>query len=153
MKTKERHISTVTKLIIGITVVFIFLASLVYLYHSHWKGIYFVNDVPTSLVGVGIIALISFTICTMIVLGAILLGHYFPHKSESEKQIKNLPNKFVNVDIKDFDNLPLSKFVSKDDISCAAKLDEDGKVTYSFNIKPKFYQTDDYELFLKHFDV
>lgn len=153
MKTKKRHISTEKKLIIGIILGIILLACLLYIYHNHWKGLYIVDNVPTSLVGVGIIIIISLTICTLFVLGAILLGIHFPHQSESEKRIKSLPNNFVNVAIKEFDNLPLSKFVSREDISCIAKLDEDGKVTYSFNLKAKFYKTDDYELFLKHFDI
>lgn len=153
MKTKERHISTEKMLIIGIIVGIIILASLLYIYHNHWEGLYIVDNVPTSLAGIGIIILISLSICTIFVLSFSLLVIRFPHESESEKRIKNLPNDFVNVDIKEFDNLPLSKFVSRDDISCIAKLDPDGKVTYSLNIKAKFHQTDDYELFLKYFNV
>ena len=153
MKTKERHISTEKKLIIGIIIGIILLAGLLYLFHTRWNGLYIVNNVPTSFVGVGIIIVISLTICTIFVLGFILLGIHFPPQFESEKQIKNLPNDFVNVDIKKFDNFSLSKFISRDDISCIAKLDEDGKITYSFNVKVKFYQTDDYELFLKYFDI
>ena len=153
MKNKERHISTKKKLIIGLIIGIAILACFLYLYHNHWKWLYFVDDVPTSLLGVGIIILISGTICTVSVLGALLLGLCFPHQSESEKKIKKLPNDFVTVGIKDFENFPLSKFISREDISCTAKLDEDGKVTYSFNIESKSYQTDDYELFLEHFDV
>lgn len=153
MKTKERHISAKKFLIIGILVGIIVLAVLLYCYHNHWNGLYIVDNAPTSLVGVGIIAIISIMFCTIFSLIGFLLGIYFPPKAESEKHIKNLPNDFVNVDIKDFDNLPLSKFVSRGDISCIAKLDENGKIIYSFNIKPNHYQTDDYELFLKHFEL
>lgn len=153
MKNKNRHISTEKKLIIVIVIVILIFAGLLYLYHNHWNGLYIVDNVPTSLEGVGIIVFMSFTMCTIFVLGITLFVIHFPPQSVSEKQIKNLPNNFVNVQFKDFDKILLSKFVSKDDIFCTAKLDEDGKVNYSFHLKPKIYKTEDYELFLENFDV
>ncbi len=153
MKTKMRHSSTKKKLINGLIIGIILLASLLYVYHNHWNGLYIVDNVPTSITGVGIIIIISLAICSIFVLVAFLLRIYFPYQSSSQNQIKNLSDKFVNVTIKDFDSFPLAKFISKDDISCIAKLDEYGKVTYSFNMKAKFHQTDDYDQFIKHFDV
>ncbi len=151
MESKKRHNLNKRKLIIGLIFCVILLSSLLYFYHNHWNGLYIVNNIPTSITGVGIIIVISLTICTVFVLGGFLLGIYFP--AESKKKLTNLSDKFVSVAIKDFDNFPLAKFISKDDISCIAKLGADKKVSYSFNVKAKFYQTDDYELFLKHFDV
>lgn len=89
MKKDKRHITT-KKLIIGIVITIIVLSCLLYLYHNCWKGVYIVNDVPTSFVGVGIIIIISLTICTVFVLGGILLGIRFPPPAESEKQTKNI---------------------------------------------------------------
>ena len=153
MKTKERHISSKKKLIIGMFIGITLLCILIYFYHKYWNGLHIVNNIPVSITGVGIIFTIFLTFCTIFVLGGILLAIYFPCQPESEKLIKNLPNNFVNVAIKDFDSLPLSKFISKEDISCVAKLDEDGKVSYSLNITAKFHKTDDYDLFLKHFNI
>ena len=90
MKKQKRHISTEKKLIIGIVIAIISLSSLLYLYHNDWKGVYIVNDVPTSFVGVGIIIIISLTICTVFVLAGVLLGILFPSKPESQKQTKNI---------------------------------------------------------------
>jgi len=90
MKKEKRHISFEKKLIIGIVIAIIILAILLYLYHNCWKGVYIVNDVPTSFVGVGIIIIISLTICTVFVLGGILLGVRFPPPSESDKRSKNI---------------------------------------------------------------
>lgn len=79
---KKRHIYWLTTgLIVGI----VLLASLLYLFHNHWKGVYIVDNVPTSLTGVWIIVGISLVICTVFVLGSILLGICFPDKSKSEK--------------------------------------------------------------------
>lgn len=153
MEKQKRHISTKKKILIGIVIAILIFAGLLYLYHNHWNGLYIVDNVPTSLTGVGIIILMSFTLCTIFVLWIILFVIHFPPQSVSEKQIKKLPSDFVNVQIKDLDNIPLSKFISRDDISCIAKLDEDGKVNYSFHLKPKIYKTEDYELFLENFDV
>ena len=151
MESKKRHNLTKRKLIIGLIFCVILLSSLLYFYHNHWNGLYIVNSIPTSITGVGIIIVISLTICTVFVLGGFLLGIYFP--TESDKKFTNLSDKFVNVAIKDFDSFPLAQFISKDDISCIAKIGEDGKISYSFNLETKFYQANDYELFLKHFDV
>ena len=153
MQTTKRRNSTVKKLIIGLIVSIILLACLLYLYHNHWKELYIVNNIPTSLTGVGIIIIISLTMCTILVSGGFLLNIYFPGQTTSQKQILNLSDNFANVAIKDFDNFPLAKLISKDDISCIAKLSEDGKVIYSFNLKAKLYQTEDYEMILKYFDV
>lgn len=153
METKKHQISITKKLVVGLIITIILFSSLLYLYHNHWKDVYVVDNVPTSLTGVGIIVIMSITLCSIIVLVALLFGALLPYQSESEKKIKNLSDSFVNVTIKDFDSFPLSKFISRDDISCIAKLDENGKVSYSFNLKAKICQTDDYELFLKHFDI
>lgn len=89
MKKQKRHISIKKNLSIGIVITLIVLISLLYLYHNCWKGVYIVNDVPTSFVGVGIIIVIGLTFCTIAVLGGILLDICFPSKSESKKQTKN----------------------------------------------------------------
>ena len=85
MKTKKRHISTVKKLIIGIILGIILLTSLLFIYHNHWNGLYIVDNVPTSLLGIGIIIIIFLTICTVFVLGSILIGIHFLSQSESKK--------------------------------------------------------------------
>jgi len=83
---KKRHISAKKGLIIGILVGIILLASLLYLYHNQWKGVYVVDNVPTSLTGVGIIIGISAVICAIFVLGGFLLAVCFPDKSKSENK-------------------------------------------------------------------
>ncbi len=90
MKKEKRHISLEKKLIIGIVIALIILTSLLYLYHNYWKGVYIVNNVPTSFVGVGIIIIISLTICAVFIQGGILLGVHFPPQPEIEKQNKNI---------------------------------------------------------------
>lgn len=153
MKKQKRRISIEKKLFAGIVIAILVLATLLYFYHNCWTGVYIIDEVPTSFVGVGIIFIISLVILTIFVLGALIFAIHFPSQTESEKQIQKLSKDFVNVQFKDFDNIPLSKFISKDDIFCTAKLDEDGKVIYTFYLKSKIYETKDYELFLKHFDV
>ena len=151
MKTKEqrRHISIIIASLIFEIITF---GILLYFYHSSWEGVYIVDNVPTSLTGVGIIIIISLTIIAFFVLSAILLGIYFPPQPKSKKQI-NLPNDFVQVRVKDFDKLPLSAFIPKEDFYCMAKIDQDGNIIYLFNLKSNFHQTDNFDLFTHHFDV
>lgn len=149
MKTKKRHISTEKKLLSGVIASTILLFGLLYLYHNYWDGVYIVDSVPTSILGIVIIIVISLTICTMFVFGGFLFGISFP--MGTKKQPTNLCDEYTNVTIKDFDSFPLAKFISKDDISCIAKIDTDGKISYSFNLRAKLYQTDDYELFSTYF--
>ena len=153
MKTEKRNVSNDKKLIIGIVITLIILSCLLYFYHNYWKHVYIVNNVPTSITGVLIIIVISLTICTVLLLGGILLSVHIPGNQVNEKQMQNLSNDFVKLAIKDFDTFPLAKFISKEDISCIAKLDEKGNIVYSLNITTKLCQTRDYELFLKHFDI
>ena len=152
MKKEKRHISIEWRLIIGIIIAILISASLLYIYHNYWEGRFIVNNVPTSMAGVGIIILISLSFCAIFILVMTLLVIRFPVQSESEKQIKKLPHNFVNVHFKDFDNFTLSKFVSSEDITCFAKLDEDGKVVYSLQLNVEL-NTDDYELFLQYFEI
>lgn len=78
MKRQNRHISNVKKLIIGMVAAIAILACLLYFYHTNWKGVYIVDNVPTSLVGVGIIIIIPLVTCTVVLLGGILLNTCFP---------------------------------------------------------------------------
>ena len=87
---KKRHISIKKWLTIGLLVGIVLVASLVYIYHTCWKGLYIVNNVPTSLTGVGIIVGISLAICMVFVLGGLLLGVCFPNQSKSEKADKEI---------------------------------------------------------------
>ena len=82
---KKRHISIKKGLLIGVIVGIVLVASLLYIYHTYWKGLYVVDNIPTSLTGLGIIVGISLAICMVLVFAGLLLGVCFPNQSKSEK--------------------------------------------------------------------
>lgn len=158
MKKEKRHISTKMKLIIGIVVAILVCLVLVYIYNNYLVGRSFKDNILIFIVGVVIILMtlasgLSALALIGLLFGEILSNHY-EKKSylKSKEQIKALPSNFVNVQFKDFDNFRLSSFVDSKDITCFAKLDENGNVVYAFQLNVE-YETDDYETFLRHFDI
>lgn len=155
---EKRHISTEKKLIIGIVIaILVFVVSL-YIYNNHMVGRSHNGNVLLLIAGLVVIAMLfGSAIATLGLIGclsATLVFNYDAKKSylKSKEQIKALPSNFVNVHFKDFDNFRLASFVASEDITCFAKLDENGKVVYAIQLNVE-YETDNYETFLTHFDV
>lgn len=158
MKKEKRHISTKMKLIIGIVVAILVCLVSVYFYNNYLVGCSFKDNILILIVGVVVILMTFASGLSSLALIGLLFGEIISNfeakKSylKSKEQIKALPSNFVNVHFKDFDSFRLARFVDSEDITCFAKLDENGKVVYSIQLNVE-YDTDDYEIFLRHFDV
>lgn len=158
MQKEKRHISTEKKLIIGIVVSILIFAVSLYIFNNHIVGTSIINNIPALVVGVIVFIIVVasfFATCGLIgILFSVILSNHYAKKSylRSKEQIKALPNNFVNVHFKDFDSFRLASFVDSEDITCFAKLDEKGKVVYAIQLNIE-YETDDYETFLRHFDI
>jgi ABC-type uncharacterized transport system fused permease/ATPase subunit len=154
MKEKKRRISTEMKLIFGIVIAILVCLVSVYIYNNYLVGRSFKDNIPLFTVGllVIIISLLSFFAiwCLIGLLIVVLLDLY--NSKRSKEQIKTMPNHFVNIYFKDFDNFRLASFVDSEDITCFAKIDENGNIVYALQLNVE-YETDDYETFLKHFDI
>ena len=158
MEKQKRHISTEMKLFIGIVFAILVCLVSVYIYNNYLVGRSFKDNILILIVGVVVflITLASgfFALALMGVLFGNILSNHYEKKSylKSKEQIKALPSNFVNVHFKDFNNFRLASFVESEDITCFAKLDENEKVVYAIQLNVE-YETDDYETFLRHFDV
>ena len=151
MEKQKRHIPSLERnLIIGLIISLLVLATLLYFYHNHWNGLFIVNDVPTSIVGVGIIFIISVNLIVTAVLMGVLLFIHFPVNSKTERQTEKLSDTFKPIEFKDFDNFNLADFVSNEDVRCFAKKDENGKITIKISVT---HETDNPEIFVKHFKI
>lgn len=151
MKEQKRHISSTQRnLIIGLIISILVLAVLLYFYHNYWNGRFIVNDIPTSIAGVAIILVISANLLSTAVLGGILLSVLFPSQSKTQKQMEKLSDTFEPVQFKDFEYFTLSKLVSNKDVQALAKKDEHGRIIIKISVT---HETDDPELFVKHFKI
>ena len=120
MKKEERRISTEMKLIFGIVIAILVCLVSVYIYNNYLVGRSFKDNIPLFTVGllVIIISLLSFFAiwCLIGLLIVVLLDLY--NSKRSKEQIKTMPNHFVNIYFKDFDNFRLSSFIDSEDITC-----------------------------------
>lgn len=71
---------------------------------------------------------------------------------KSLEEIKNLPNEFSEVILKNNNQTTLSKFIPNKEIKCIAKLDNDGNIIYQIHVDIEA-STTDYEAFLKEFSI
>lgn len=158
MKKEKRHISFEKQLIIVIIIsVLSFVVSL-YIYNNYLVGQNFKDNILLFIVGIVvgliIIASILVSLAFIGILFGTLLSNYYEKKEylKSKEEIKVLPNDFVTVYLKNSNDFPLATFVASEDITCYAKLDENGKVVYKIQINAE-YETDNYNIFLRHFKV
>lgn len=158
MKKEKRHISNEKKLIIGIVVAILVCLVSVYIYNNYLVGRSFKDNILILIVGVVVILITFASGLSALALTGLFFGDIISNFEEkksylkSKEQIKALPSNFVNVHFKDFDSFRLASFVDSEDITCFAKLGENGKVVYAIQLNVE-YETDDYETFLRHFDV
>lgn len=71
---------------------------------------------------------------------------------KSLEEIKNLPNEFSEVILKNNKETPLSEFIPNKEIKCEAKLDDDRNIIYRIHVDIEA-STTDYEAFLKEFRI
>ena len=157
MKKEKWYISTLKRLIIGLVISVLTCICTGYIYSVFMVGTS-INTIIDLIVGfmVFLITLVSFfaSLFFIIMIISVIISNHEAKKSymKNKEQIKALPSDFVNVHFKDFDNFRLSCFVDSEDITCFAKLDENGSVVYALQLNVE-YETDDYETFLRHFDI
>ena len=158
MKITKRHISFEHKLILGIVVAILAILLSLFIHNKFLVGHIFTDNVILSIVGVVVIFTIIVGVLSLTFLFGILIGEIlfkpFARRSflKSKEKIKELPNEFVDVHLKISNNFPLEDFVTSEDVTCFAKLNERGKVVCEIHINAE-YETDDYEVFLSHFDI
>lgn len=157
MKNGKWLISTLKRLIIGLVISVLTCICTGYIYSVFMVGTS-IHNILEFIVGfmVFLITLVSFfaSLFFIIMIISVIISNHKAKKSylKNKEQIKALPSNFVNVRFKNFDNFRLASFVDSEDITCFAKLDENGKVVYAIQLNVE-YETDDYETFLRHFDI
>lgn len=67
-------------------------------------------------------------------------------------EIKKLSNEFSKVNLKDYEDSTIKELIPQSEIKCIAKLDENSKVIYKIQIDIES-STEDYNLFLEHFEI